>query len=306
MVVDRGDLAHARAGGELVAVFAPDRAGGHIDEDDPQQLVAGADCRILNQGCLHDADECLAVRRDRQTFHAFVGDPPAGVARDLGRTDRVLIRHIIFGGQLEGLDQHTGRAVELAYVGAIFVGDEHRAAIGRDPDALGVEASIQGIARVRAAEVVGSAGEIEGTRRVTGRCAGAKVQACTAAIDQRLRTRQQGGLGDDRHEGHRQRRPTAAWRKRHVHRLKAADVADGVVDRSVVRRGIRPPIRGGEEGVAASPGHARPHAAEHIAGKAVFKRRGQSGEIARAVESADGQQPGRGLSTRCKHCRHTQ
>ena len=88
VVVDRHDLADAgvlglaRAAevGQRVGVLAHPMAGQVDAHDAGGGAILAA---VLQQRALHDAVERAAVRRDRQAFHALVGDAADGVAGDL-------------------------------------------------------------------------------------------------------------------------------------------------------------------------------------------------------------------------------
>ncbi len=66
-------------------------AAAQIDAQDAR--VAAVAAAILNQQALHHAVKCVAVERDRETFHALVGDAPRGVLADLVVADGRERRH---------------------------------------------------------------------------------------------------------------------------------------------------------------------------------------------------------------------
>jgi len=50
---------------------------------------------------LYETNQCLAIRRNSQAFHAFVGGATTGVAADFGRANRIQIADKQVRGQFK-------------------------------------------------------------------------------------------------------------------------------------------------------------------------------------------------------------
>ena len=79
------DFAHARTCGEFVSVFVRGLAALYVDGDDTQQVRSSSD--VLEQSILHDADQSLAIGRDRESLHTLVGCAAARVVGDFVGAD---------------------------------------------------------------------------------------------------------------------------------------------------------------------------------------------------------------------------
>src|SRR5262249_23895626 len=187
VIVDGEDFADTAAGRELVGVFVSG-PGRDVDSHDADVVVA-----ILEQWRLHDAHQGLAVRRDRQTFHALVGDTAGGVGRLAFRGGRgSLNRNGKIVGKRECPCALTGGAVELVYVGSVFIGDEYARTIFGNAHTLRVQTGIVRVGRRAGAEVVRTAGEVVGVvDRVQGRHSASQRGPTQSAgpVDERRRAR---------------------------------------------------------------------------------------------------------------------
>ena len=276
------------------------RAGLDVHRDDA--VGAAAVAAILDQRALHEAEQCLAVRRDGQAFHALVGHAARVIAGDLGGTRRRLVAHGQDRRQLEHAQALAGTAVELVEVRAVLVGDEHALAVTRDADALRVQPGVQRVRRRRrGVEVVRAAREVEATARVAGR--GGAVAGHHATVVQGLAAVQQCGLGKHRLE--REGQPGGCVRlalQVHLQRVEAGDVAGRVVDAGVPGDRIGAAIGQCQEGVAAGPGQAQADAAEQVGAHAVLEQLALARMVgAGSRQSADGDQIN-GLGSGARQC----
>ena len=273
------------------------RAAGDVDRHETQALLL-----VLLEVRLHHADQRLAVGRDGEALHTLVRDAPHRVRGDLHVLLRAQHRDREIGGQPVRPDSLAGLTIELIDVRAVFVRDEHTAAVGRNADPFRIE---PGVARVggrpRGIEIVGSAGEVvrvidpvqrrrAGTER--SRAVGLVAESDAAAVDERRAARQQRRVPQYGRQRERQGSTRIARCETQVQRLKARDVGHGVVHERVVHVRIRPAIRQTEERGAAGIGEARADAAEAVAGNAVFEpRRGVRSEVfVRPADLARGDQ----------------
>ena len=105
VIVERDDVADARAGGQVVGVFLGVSARD-VDRDDANGLVGRVVLAgVLDERRLHDADQRLAVRREREAFHALVVGAAARVGARFDGALRRLKRDGEIARQREGLDQ---------------------------------------------------------------------------------------------------------------------------------------------------------------------------------------------------------
>src|SRR5215831_8052778 len=137
-------------------------ASGDINGDDPDGFAP-----ILNQWGLHNTHKCLAIRSNREAFHALVSDAAGRVTVDFCVTNGTQVADGELAGQCEGLEASATSAVELVHVRTVFVRDEHAFAVSGDANALRIEACIIRISReLGGVEVVRTAGEIVDALRV--------------------------------------------------------------------------------------------------------------------------------------------
>ena len=102
----------------------------------------------MDESSLHDADQGLAVGRDGQALHAFVGRAAAGVVGDFIIADRLQIGDERVGGEFEGAQAHAKEPVKFIDVRAVLVGDVNPKAVVGNPDTFGVQAAIVGVAGI--------------------------------------------------------------------------------------------------------------------------------------------------------------
>ena len=96
-------------------------------------------------------------------------------------------------------------------------------------------------------------------------------------------------LGERGAQQEGKRRTRRPGDQRHVERLEARDIGDGVVDGRLERRRVRPAIRHRQEGIAAGIGQARADAAQDIGRQAVFEIVGQAREVDALARRTAGQ-----------------
>src|SRR5262249_13021888 len=110
------DLGDCRLGPwiELIRVLAR-LAGRNIDRDDTRDAALDV-AAILGERALHGADEHPPVWRDRETFHALVGDAADRVAADFQVALREELRDRELLGQRERADSPPAQTVELIHV----------------------------------------------------------------------------------------------------------------------------------------------------------------------------------------------
>src|SRR5262245_25124772 len=155
VIVDREDLAHTGAGRQPVGVLAC-LAGADVDGDDPDDLAT-----VLDQRVPQDADKRPAARRDRETFHPFVGDTAQRVAGDLVVADRAEMTDRELFGEREGAGAPSAAPIELVDVRTVFVGDVNAAAVIGHADAFRIQSAIEWIRRdAGRVEVVRAAREV--------------------------------------------------------------------------------------------------------------------------------------------------
>ena len=258
---------------------------------------------ILDEGRLHDADQRLAVRRQREPLHALVVGAPARVGACFNRALRGLNCDGEIAGQSEGLDHLPGGAIELPDIRPIFVRDEDGLAIIGHANRLRVEARVRGHRGTAGSEIVGPAGEIKLARRVLSRRAWTDAEAGPASIGERRRTGEQGRLGQRGGQGEGQG-PARVRGQIEVQRLKPADVGGRIVDRIIVLDGVRTAVGNRQECVAPGEGEARAQAAQDIRGHAIFQSSGQARQIAGPVQGSDRQQAH--VGARRSDCDHRQ
>ena len=169
VIVERDDVADARARGQVVGEFLGVSARD-VDRDDANGFVGRVGLAgVLDERRLHDADQRLAVRRDREAFHALVVGAAARVGARFDGALRGLQCDREIAGQSEGLDQLPGGAIELPHIRAVFVGDEDGLAVIGNANRFGIEARVRGHRGTAGPKIVGPAGEIKLVRRVLSR-----------------------------------------------------------------------------------------------------------------------------------------
>src|SRR5439155_21308890 len=194
-IVDRDDVADARAGCQQVPVFVSG-AGSDVDGHDAQRILW-----ILLQFGLHDADERFAVRSDGEPLHALVRYSPRGIVGvvDFDVALRGEFADVKVRRQLKALDALPCGAIELVDIGAVFIGDEDALAVVRDPDRLGIEARVIRVPRILVrVEIIRTPGEVEFAVSILRWRSRTEPKAGAAAVDQSRRTRQQGRCGQCR------------------------------------------------------------------------------------------------------------
>ena len=244
VIVDGQNVADGGLGGrvQLIGVFAGG-AGLDVDRHDARHAALHVPA-VLEQRTLHRAHQCLAVRRDGQSFHALVRDPARGVAADFGAPIALRLLIANFFGKREHAASLAGQPVELVDVRPVLVRDVDVAAIVRHPDALAVEPGVVGVGRgARRVEVVRSPGEIVcAIDGVQSRHAAAG-DAAAGAVDERAPARQQRRAHQHRRQRKRKRRAGIARREGEMQGMKAIDIGDRVVHARVVRDRVRAAIR---------------------------------------------------------------
>src|SRR5262249_24288415 len=102
------------------------------------------------------------------------------------------IGHVKTRRKLERSDARSRNPIELIDVRAIFVRDENAHPVARNPQSLGVETGILGIAGVLIGlEVVGATGKVVLEQIVGGRYSRSHTQPATGAVYERSQAPQQ-------------------------------------------------------------------------------------------------------------------
>ncbi len=171
-----------------------------------------------------------AVRRDGESFHAFVCGAAAGVVVNFILADCTQFAHEQMRGKFEAPQTQTEDAIELIDVRSVFVGNINSETIVGKTDAFRIQSAIIGIAGVAVRiESVGTAGEEVLQKIVLRRHAGAYREVFTCAVNQRGQAEQQRGVPQFRRQGERQACAVVGF-EIHCDGVEAWDVGDSVVD----------------------------------------------------------------------------